>query len=348
MERELVASRQHLGEVEPHAVVAGDAHPAQVRSVDGTGPAEHRDVGDRGPLVGVDQLDHRVVLGAAADAREPGLRRGSGTVERREALAAEPRHQQAGRVVAGRGHRHRVGDPLDLVDLVAAHLHRPGHLPRPDVGLAVDGLQPARDVRRSRVRQPGRAAGGGSRQRRLGGRLGAVVGVRRLHQEECTDRQGDQHGTDQHGRVEAGAPVVAVRRPCSLMTSSSGSGRGAEHGDHHDREHLDHQQPDPQPRARAVDGVRVLLGADLPGAGRPVLGAGLAEPGRRVEHRRDVAVGGRRQHDVLDALVGQRVHRLRVGPDTRAATAAAEDSSSAESAATSSSPRVMPSSRSTE
>ena len=55
----------------------------------------------------------------------------------------------------------------------------------------------------------------------------------------------------------------------------------------------------------------------LPGAGAPVLGARLDQAAGRVESRRDVAVGGRREHDVLDAALGQRSRRPRASGATR-------------------------------
>ena len=110
------------------------------------------------------------------------------------------------------------------------------------------------------------------------------------------------------------------------------------------------QQPDPQPGVRAVDGVRV------DGSARPARrgwsrSSALAwvQPGGRVEHRGHVAVGGRGQHDVLDPR-GRPASAAAPAPGRRPAAARPRRGLvvGASSAAISSSPTVMPSSRSTE
>ena len=106
---------------------------------------------------------------------------------------------------------------------------------------------------------------------------------------------------------------MADRRPGSVMTDLLRLVGAQSTATTTIAEGLEHQQADPQPGARAVDGVRVLLGSDLPGAGGAILRAGLGEPGRRVDHGRDVTVGGRREHDVLDTEVGQGVRDVGVG-----------------------------------
>ena len=175
------------------------------------------------------------------------------------------------------------------------------------------------------------AADGGRRQRPLLGRLGPVVGSaggtsrRAAPVARRARRRSARSGS-------GGCAACADRWPASVMTPSSGS-RWAR------------RAPRPPgcrgPGAPAGRSAATSRGRRRrPGSARgrpprrawPVLGAGLAEPVRRVDHRRDVAVGRRR------AARRTRSPRPPVpptasgsGPDTSADTAASRDWSTAES-----------------
>ena len=114
------------------------------------------------------------------------------------------------------------------------------------------------------------------------------------------------------------APLVrlAVRRPWVggvewlICSPPPVRRRQAEHDEDHDRDALHDEQHDAKPRDGAVQPGGVQRPVDLPRPGGAVLGARLHEADRRVEHRRHVAVGWRRQHDVLDPALAQAVDDL--------------------------------------
>ena len=155
------------------------------------------------------------------------------------------------------------------------------------------------DVRRSSAAGR-RWAGDGRGVER--GRLGRTVAVDRLmglDEQQHPDRQCGQHQGEEGGRRQATTTScggAASEAGCS-PSPPPGRGRGQD-CDHHDREGLHDEQPDPQPGIRPFHRVRVDGAFDLPRARGPVLRTRLGQSGRRVEwrrpHCRQLGRGGRR------------------------------------------------------
>ena len=180
------------------------------RSSASSGPAvpEHRDVDDRGAVVGVDQLDHRGVAGAAADAGEPPLGGGCRAV-RAPRGSSRRSGTRAGRAPGRPARRSRPGR------------RRPGTSLTPLPRSGTDcSLSPATtwtspeadsvgtaDVDRLRTRPSaagqatvesvrGVSSGAWARSSSSGGRTSR----------SAPTVSGDEHGADQRRRVEAGTP----------------------------------------------------------------------------------------------------------------------------------------------
>ena len=141
-----------------------------------------------------------------------------------------------------------------------------------------------------------------------GGELGLVayvvapVALGRVGDQE----RGDADHRQGHGQRQVGAEP-AHRRLLTLGAHSTRTATTARA--------WTSEQGDPQPRARPVQRRRGQRPVDLPGPGVPVLGARRDQAAGGVQRGRDVGVGGRRQHDVLDA-------RPRPGPSPPRASGA--------------------------
>ena len=260
VQREVAAPRHDRAEVEAHAAAAGDRDAAQPgRRRARPRPSVDGHVGDGRAGVGVDQLDDRVAAGAGADAGEPlvgtaGAGHGGG-LPGPEACA-----DQAGGQLALAG---TVSGPVPRSTRVtvpkatAPRPHRSPSSPGPCARRPFSAV-----VRRGRG---GTGSGGGADDRGAGeggaggGSGRSTAGLLRpdeQHREHGDDR--DQHRQDRGGveATRAGAGRTAAAG-CGVASSPAPplGGGGAQHRDDHERQRLEHQQGDPQPAARAVDGV---------------------------------------------------------------------------------------------
>ena len=178
--------------------------------------------------------------------------------------------------------------------------------------------------RRRRAAAAGRPRSSGRGARRSGAcEVGGVVGG--AHQPERGDgEQRDRHRQQgQRRRASAGrarrsgggpAGTVGCRQSSArppLRWRTVGAARTSATRIARPWTTSSARAPPRAPGRRRADGVERPV--DPPGAGAAVLGAGLVEPGGGVEQRRDPAVGGRGQDDVLHAAVTERGHHARRG-----------------------------------
>ena len=170
----------------------------------------------------------------------------------------------------------------------------PGRVGHGDLARAGQGARAATVEVHQRDLGRGRAASGGlgPRDHEQGRARGSAAAGRPRAASRC--RAGPWAAGPRAGRAGSSR--------CSPVTPP---GRAAQ--DQHEQQpgELDDEEQGVHPRRRAGHGVRVELLLHQPGPGAAVLGAGLAEPGGRVEGRGDLTVGGRRQDDVLDAGVAE-------------------------------------------
>ena len=243
-----------------------------------------------------------------------------------------PPCDQAGREVAGAGD-HRRAEPL------RRRATRGGCGPaavwptaEPDLHVARRPSRP--DLRRGCSRRagrtpvPGRAPGQTTDAEVSAASRRVPVPLRLAVGPGCRSSSASTATTGSTTARSTSAPQPAPhRRPPSPVAV----GRGCtQHEDDQDRDPLQDQQR----RSAATTAARRArsrraAGSTCQARVRAVLGAGLVEAAGRVERGRDVAVGGRRQHDVLDAARRPaRATTSGVGREASACTSAVKSRSS--------------------
>ena len=315
LERELAAVRHDLAEVELDGCCCRAPRRRAGRARRG------RPLGERtvmsamaGPAFGLTSSITESWVAPAPTAGEPLVGHRRRAVDRGERGRLRAAGDQAGREVVGAGD-HRRAEP-----------RRCGRDPAGAHRAAVRPTSRARPGRRPTPSPPGPRRGCS----------------RRAGPTRCRAGRPGRPPTRTVSGVSTGAfPCGSPRSGCRSSSASAQTTGSTHRQDHVGPEPAPHRRP--PSRSRSVDGAhststtriaspcrtssptrshergpsRSLAErgrSDLPGAGAAVLGAGLLQPGGRVERGRHLAVGGRRQHDVLDAARGQRRHRVRGRP----------------------------------